>query len=83
LNLAITQSPREDNVSLRNEIFAGGGEIGARLRAIEWSKTPLGPVQDWPQSLKTCIRIVLTSRQPMFVWWGDRFINIYNEAYVA
>lgn len=83
MNLAITQSPREDNVSLRNEIFAGGGEIGARLRAIEWSKTPLGPVQDWPQSLKTCIRIVLTSRQPMFVWWGDRFINIYNEAYVS
>lgn len=73
----------EDNVALRNEIFAGGGETGARLRAIEWSKTPLGPVQDWPQSLKTCIRIVLTSRQPMFVWWGEQFINIYNEAYVA
>jgi signal transduction histidine kinase/PAS domain-containing protein len=72
-----------DNVTLRNEIFAGDGEVGARLRAIEWSKTPLGPVQDWPQSLKTCIRIVLTSRQPMFVWWGDQLINIYNEAYIA
>ena len=55
--------------------------MGARMRAIDWSKTPLGPARDWPQSLKTCVRIVLTSRQPMFVWWGDQLINLYNDAY--
>ncbi|MCU0683781.1 MAG: ATP-binding protein [Polyangiaceae bacterium] len=64
-------------------VFEGGGELGARMRAIDWSQTPLGPVEGWPQSLKTCVRVVLTSRQPMFVWWGDSLINLYNDAYKA
>jgi PAS domain-containing protein len=38
-------------------------------------------VEAWPQNLKTCVRIILTSRQPMFVWWGDSLINLYNDAY--
>ncbi|HEU4536973.1 MAG TPA: GAF domain-containing protein, partial [Polyangiaceae bacterium] len=67
----------------RDEVFEGGGELGARMRAIDWSRTPLGPVEAWPQSLKTCVRVVLTSRQPMFVWWGDELINLYNDAYKA
>src|SRR5215475_8998552 len=53
------------------------------MRAIDWSTTPLGPVDSWPQSLRTCIRIILTSRQPMFVWWGEQLINLYNDAYVS
>lgn len=61
--------------------LAGGGEAGALLRALDWSQTPLGEPVQWPQSLKTCIRIILTSRQPMFVWWGPGLINIYNDAY--
>src|SRR5881275_1643484 len=60
----------------------GGGETGDLIRAIDWSKTPLGPPENWPQSLKTCIRIILTSRQPMFVWWGKELINLYNDAYI-
>ena len=66
-----------------DEVLAGGGEMGARMRAFDWSRTPLGPVKGWPQTLRTCVRIVLTSRQPMFVWWGDALINIYNDAYRA
>src|SRR5579875_1616389 len=65
------------------ELFAGGGELGELMRAKDWSRTALGPPEDWPQSLKTCVRIVLTSRQPMFVWWGDELINLYNDAYKA
>jgi hypothetical protein len=61
--------------------LSGGGEMGARMRAIDWSKTVLGPVAAWPASLRTCVRVVLTSRQPMFVWWGERLINLYNDAY--
>ncbi|PWV55843.1 ATP-binding protein [Chitinophaga sp. S165] len=63
------------------EFLAGGGEMGERIRSRDWSKTPLGPVENWPQSLKTCVRIILTSRQPMFVWWGSDLINLYNDAY--
>ncbi|MFT3924205.1 MAG: histidine kinase dimerization/phospho-acceptor domain-containing protein [Myxococcales bacterium] len=62
-------------------VFAGGGEMGARMREFDWAKTSLGPVHSWPQSLRTCVRIILTSRQPMFVWWGDELINLYNDAY--
>jgi PAS domain S-box-containing protein len=69
--------PRTDPLDL----FAGGGDVGERMRAYEWSDNPLGPVEAWPQNLKTCVRIVLTSRQPMFVWWGDSLINLYNDAY--
>ncbi len=63
--------------------FLGGGEMGARMREQDWSKTSLGPTQQWPQSLKTAVRIMLTCRQPMFVWWGEDLINLYNDAYRA
>src|SRR5215813_13524913 len=63
--------------------LAGGGELGALMRRIDWARTPLGPVESWPQSLRTCVRIVLTSRQPMFVWWGEQLINLYNDAYIS
>ena len=64
-------------------LFSGGGELGARMRQMDWCATQLGPVEEWPQSLRTCVRIILTSRQPMFVWWGDNLINLYNDAYKA
>jgi PAS domain S-box-containing protein len=62
--------------------LSGGGEMGRRIREYDWSTTPLGPPRHWPQSLKTCVRIMLTSPQPMFVWWGrEALVNIYNDAY--
>ena len=63
--------------------LAGGGEMGARMREKDWTQTPLGSPATWPQSLKTCVRIILTSRQPMFVWWGEALTNLYNDAYKA
>jgi signal transduction histidine kinase len=61
--------------------LTGGGELGAMMRAMDWSQTPLGPVETWPQALRTSVRIMLTSRQAMFVWWGDQLINLYNDPY--
>src|SRR5437016_8537489 len=61
--------------------LAGGGELGHLMRQTDWSRTPLGAVERWPQALKTAVRIMLTSRQPMFVWWGDDLINLYNDTY--
>ncbi len=63
------------------DLLAGGGELGELMRAVDWSRTPLGPIERWPQALRTSVRILLTSRQPMFVWWGDQLINLYNDAY--
>ncbi len=56
--------------------------MGAAIRALDWGATPLGPATDWPQTLKTCLRIMLASRQPMWVWWGPELINFYNDAYL-
>ncbi|MFL9459812.1 MULTISPECIES: PAS domain S-box protein [Nostocales] len=72
-----------------DQLFAGGGEMGALMRArfactegnADWLQTSLGLPEHWSQSLKTALRIVLTSRQPMFIWWGEDLINLYNDAY--
>src|SRR5215472_7523078 len=64
-------------------VFSGGGEMGALMRAFDWPQTPLGPVSEWPQSLRTAVRIILTSRYAMFVWWGQQLINLYNDPYRA
>jgi PAS domain S-box-containing protein len=51
------------------------------MRSHDWSQTPLGPVDTWPQSLRTTVSILLNSRYPMFVWWGPQYANLYNDAY--
>ena len=63
------------------DLFAGGGEMGALMRATDWSKTKLGPVAAWPQSLKTMLGVVLGSRFPMLLWWGPDLLHLYNDAY--
>ena len=68
------------SVNKKLNFLYGGGEMGERIRNFDWSKTPLGNPENWDSSLKTCVRIVLTSSQPMFIWWGDKLINIYNDA---
>ncbi len=75
------QQAQNANSSNVEALFAGGGETGSLMASMDWASTPLGPVQGWPQNLRTCLRIILTSRQPMFVWWGDDLINLYNDAY--
>lgn len=64
-------------------LFTGGGEMGELMRSLDWSQTSLGAPHQWSQSLKTAVRIMLTSRQAMFVWWGEELINLYNDAYKA
>jgi signal transduction histidine kinase/DNA-binding response OmpR family regulator len=61
--------------------FAEGGEIGALLRALDWSATPLGPMESWPQSLRTALSICLASRFPILIWWGPELVMLYNDAY--
>lgn len=64
-----------------NHFLSGGGEMGSLTRAFDWSKTPLGSPDAWPQSLRVTVRLVLTSRHPMFIWWGPDLIQFYNDAY--
>jgi PAS domain S-box-containing protein len=63
------------------DFLAGGGEMGALTRAYDWSSTPLGKPESWPQSLRTAVRILLNTNHPMFIWWGPELIQFYNDAY--
>ena len=66
---------------LIESVFAGGGEMGARMRAFDWPATVLGPVDRWPQSLRACVRIVLGAGHPMLISWGPDYTMLYNDAY--
>ncbi len=59
----------------------GGGEMGSLIRSMDWSKTSLGPVAWWPQSLRTTISICLASDLPICVIWGPGLVQLYNDAY--
>jgi PAS domain S-box-containing protein len=63
------------------DCLAGGGEMGALMRATDWSKTPIGPVESWPQSLRTALGILLHSAFPMYIAWGPQFTQLYNDAF--
>ncbi|MBL9105325.1 MAG: response regulator [Myxococcales bacterium] len=62
-------------------LFAGRGEMAALMRARDWSRTPLGPPERWPQSLRMAVRILLTSRFAMWLGWGPELLFFYNDAY--
>jgi PAS domain S-box-containing protein len=60
---------------------AGGGEMGALIRAFDWERTPLGAIAGWPQSLRTAVDVVLQSPVALVMLWGPDGIMIYNDAY--
>ena len=62
--------------------LADGGEMGARMRAMDWSATALGPPETWPRSLHSILYVMLASRHPMFLWWGPELIQFCNDAYL-
>ena len=64
------------------DFLAGGGEMAARVRAFDWQSTPLGPIEAWPQSLKTAVSLILSSRHPMWIGWGPAMAFLYNDAYL-
>ena len=51
------------------------------MRAMDWSSLKLGPIEDWPQSLRTSVSTCLNSRFAILIWWGPDLIMLYNDAY--
>lgn len=62
-------------------IFAAVGDVGADLATVNWSATPLGVQESWPQSLRTTVNIMLSSRFPMWMAWGPDLTFFCNAAY--
>ncbi len=62
--------------------LAGGGILSRLIQEHDFSKTPLGPIAGWPQSLKTSVNLILNSQHPMWIGWGPEATFLYNDAYV-
>src|SRR5262245_33763778 len=60
--------------------LAGAGEMGARIRAFDWSATPLGPIGEWPPSLREVLITSLWSRFQLAIYWGPKLVLLYNDA---
>jgi hypothetical protein len=69
----------ESNENL--DFLAGGGEMGALIRSIDWSKTAVGPGTGWSPALQMMVGMLLRNRFPLILWWGPRFIQFYNDTY--
>ena len=75
---------RQDSTDSSSAGFlAGGGEMGALMRAHDWGLTSLGPPHGWPAPLRTALRLLLNSGHPMYIWWGRELVCFYNDAYRA
>src|SRR3989442_12811406 len=60
-------------------LFAG--ETAALMRTVDWSATPLGPVESWPPTLRSALSLCVGSPVPMMIWWGPELVTLYNDAY--
>ena len=55
--------------------------MAALVRSRDWSLTPLGPIERWPQSLRTTVSLCLASNFPINLIWGPEHTQIYNDGY--
>ena len=73
--------PRYTGKAPPHPVFAGDSRMAARCREYDWSGTPLGHESRWPQSLKAIANALLSSRNPMLLFWGSDLVMIYNDAF--
>ena len=63
------------------DFLTGGGEMAAMIRTHDWSSSPLGPIEQWPQSLRSIVSLMLASEFAMCVAWGPELGFLYNDHY--
>jgi signal transduction histidine kinase len=67
---------------LLRTIFPGDSEMAQRMRSFDWAASDFGRVEHWPEHLRSAVRLCLTSRFPLLMWWGPRLALLYNDAYL-
>ncbi len=71
----------KEPIAEKHQFLSGGGEMGTLIRAKDWSKTPLGDPETWPQSLRTIVSVLLDNPFGMYIAWGREYTQIYNDGY--
>jgi PAS domain S-box-containing protein len=66
---------------IRPGFLESRGELGSLIASFDWSQTSLGPIEGWPQIVKTTVALILQSPVPIASLWGERGVMIYNDAY--
>jgi signal transduction histidine kinase len=69
-------------MAIIDDIFPGTSEMARNMRALDWSKTTLGPAEQWPQSLRTSVSTCLDCAFPIVIWWGPELTILYNDEYL-
>src|SRR5690349_11622806 len=64
-----------------HRVLSGGGEMGVLMRSIDWAATALGPLESWPESLRSALSLCLNAQFPMAIYWGDDLTLLYNDAW--
>jgi PAS domain S-box-containing protein len=79
---AVTATPSSVPAPAMPDWLKGSGALGRLIAEHDWARTPLGRIDQWPQSLKTAVNLMLNSQHPMWIGWGPQATFLYNEAYV-
>ena len=74
-------SPGTSHKSRENGFPLGGGRMGALIRALDWSKTSLGPISAWPTHLIATVGLILPAQAQIVLFWGPDFVALYNDAF--
>ncbi|WP_138500794.1 ATP-binding protein [Nostoc sp. PA-18-2419] len=69
--------------SKTSDWLVGGGEMGDRIRALDWSQTAVGAITTWSPSLRSVVNMALANSFPMCLFWGEEYVQIYNDALIA
>ncbi|WP_366946410.1 GAF domain-containing protein, partial [uncultured Bradyrhizobium sp.] len=75
------QTPTTLRGETTERLFIGSSELAGLSKDFDWASTSIGPPETWPDSLKTAVRIMLTSQQPIWIGWGDDLTFLYNDPY--
>ncbi len=75
------RTSRSHGQSTGTETVMQAMTMGDLVSVHDWTATPLGHVAGWPDSLKAAVRILITSRFPMWMAWGPELTVLYNDAY--
>jgi signal transduction histidine kinase len=76
-----TAAPAKAGAVEVHDFPSGGGETAMLVRTMDWSATGLGPIETWPQSLRTTVSLCLASNFPINIVWGPAHVQIYNDGY--
>jgi PAS domain S-box-containing protein len=66
-----------------NTLITGNTEMAGRIRAHNWSKTPLGPIEGWSETLLATVNLMLHSPFPTILSWGEEMVFLYNDAAIS